>query len=220
MSCDVARLDVRGLPPDEVDLSSVVAHLRGGRVLAYPTETVYGFGGICRADAVERVRALKRRAEDKPLLVLVGDVGAVSHLAWSPEARALAQVFWPGALTLVLSDPESSFPPGIRSEGGTVAVRVSPHPWVRALLAAVGEPITSSSANAPGDAPARSGEQALRIGRELAGGRDLLVLDAGELEPSEPSTIVDCARGRPVVVRQGSVPVNRLRCVLPEIAVR
>lgn len=210
-------MDVRGVRPEDADLGSVASHLSGGGILAYPTETVYGFGGTCRPDAVARVRALKSRAEDKPLLVLVRGIEAVSGLVWTDEARELARIFWPGAVTLVLSDPRGIFPPGVRSEGGTVAVRVSPNPWVQALLEVVGEPLTSSSANAPGAPPARTGEEALEVARSLGAGAELMVLDAGALAPSSPSTIIDCSGPRPAVVREGSVPVSRLRCALPEI---
>ncbi len=220
MSGETIHLDMRGIPPEDADLGRVVAHLSGGGILAYPTETVYGFGGTCHPDSVARVRALKRRAEDKPLLVLVPDAGAVSDLVWTDEARELARIFWPGAVTLVLADPRGIFPPGIRSEGGTVAVRVSPNAWVRVLLEVVGEPLTSSSANAPGAPPARTGEEALEVAHALGAGAELVVLDAGALEPSRPSTIIDCSGPRPEVVREGSVPLSRLRCALPEISDR
>ncbi len=211
----VGYLDLRAVRPEDADLRGVADHLRGGGVLAYPTETVYGFGGTCRPDSVTRVRALKRRSEDKPLLVLAVGREALGGLTWSDEADELARIFWPGAVTLVLPDPAGIFPPGIRSADGGVAVRVSPDPWVRVLLEAVGEPLTSSSANAPGAPPARSGEEALHIAQALGAGEELLVLDGGVLKPSEPSTIVDCTGPRPWIVRPGSVPVNRLRCALP-----
>jgi len=217
VSRGVRVVDARWALPDETNLDEVAQHVRDGGVVAYPTETVYGFGGVCTPEAVARVMALKRRAEDKPLLVLVESAAAVADLEWSLEATELAGIFWPGALTLVLRDPRGIFPPGIRSEAGAVAVRVSPHPWVRVLLRAVGEPITSTSANPPGSPPARTGSEAARAAELLGAGSDVLVLDAGELEPSEPSTIIDCTSTRPAVVREGSVPVGRLRCVLPEI---
>lgn len=210
-------LDVRGLRPGDVDLDAAVAHVRGGGVLAYPTETVYGFGSVCTSEAVARVAALKRRGEAKPLLVLVRDAEDVADLAWNDPARELARIFWPGAVTLVLSDPAGRFPAGIRSPEGGVAVRVSPQAWVDVLLARLGQPLTSTSANAPGAQAARSGDEALRAAEALGAGPELLVLDAGMLPPSGPSTIVDCMRAVPVVVREGSVPLHRLRCALPEI---
>lgn len=209
------RLDLRGDP--EADLSGVLGHLREGGVIAYPTETVYGLGGVAAEPAVSRVRALKSRDSAKPLIVLVGSPEGAAGLRWTSDAEELARIFWPGALTLVLEDPRGIFPGGVRDERtGTVGVRVSPHPLVRRLMAELGAPLISTSLNAPGEQPARSGEEAVEVVRRL-GGRDVLVLDVGTLPPSGPSTVVDCSGPKPVVIREGSVPTARLRCALPEI---
>ena len=210
-------LDLRGIDPADADLAAPVAHLREGGILAYPTETVYGFGACSTLAGVERVRALKGREGDKPFLLLVGSAEEVEDLAWTEEATELSRIFWPGSLTLVLGDPRRRFPPGIRSPSGGVALRISPHPLVRRLLQQLGEPIISTSANVPGDAPAMSGSEALAAGVTLGAGPELLVLDGGILPFSRPSTIVDCSGDRALVVREGSIPVSRIRCALPEI---
>lgn len=212
-----AVLYVRGSETDPAALAPAVEHVRAGGILAYPTETVYGFGGACTPTAVDAVRALKRRSEESPLLALVRDAADARGLQWSEEARLLAETFWPGALTLVLPDPHATFPDGVRSRTGAVAVRVSPHPLVATLLGALGAPLTSTSANAPGEAPAMDGGEALAAARRLGAGSALLVLDGGRLPPSGPSTLIDCTGAVPVVLREGTVPVGRLRCVLPEI---
>jgi len=213
-------LDLTGGGPEPEALEPVAAHLRAGGLIAYPTETVYGFGGLCTPDAVERVRALKRRAEDRPLLVVLRSAEDAAGLAWNRAARELASVFWPGAVTLVLADPRGAFPTGVRSPEGTVAVRVSPHPLVAALLERVRAPLTSTSANAPGEPPARSAGEALRAAERLGAGDEMLVVDGGPLPPSGPSTIVDCSREVPLVLREGTVPTSRLRCVLPTLHAR
>ena len=192
----------------------MVEHLRGGGLVAYPTETVYGFGCLLREPALARLVALKGRGADKPLLLLVPGRSAVAGLAWTEEARELAQVFWPGALTLVLGDPGGTFPAATRRRDGAVAVRESPHPLVRKLLALVGEPITSTSANREGEAPATDGDAALAVAEALGAGDEMWVLDQGALPASAPSTIVDCAGGEPRVLRAGATPAYRLRCVL------
>jgi len=215
-----AVLDLRGTLPGPSELAPVAEHLEGGGLLAYPTETVYGFGGICTPDVVRRVRDLKRRADHRPLLVLVPSAGAAGGLRWSDEARELADVFWPGALTLVLADPGETYPPGVRSAEGTVAVRVSPHPLVATLLRLLSAPLTSTSANAPGGAPAVSGQEALQAAVALGAGSEMLVVDVGRLAPSGPSTIVDCSGPAPVVIREGTLPVARLRCALPGLHAR
>ena len=211
-------IDLRAWQPgDDEALAPVVAHLRAGGLIAYPTETVYGFGGRLEPGALARLTALKGRDPEKPFLLLVPDERAVARLAWTEPARELAGVFWPGALTLVLADPDGSFPPGVRSPAGAVAVRRSSHPLARRLVELLGEPITSTSANAPGAAPAASGEEARAAGLALGGAEDLWVLDVGGLPESAPSTIVDCTGEAPRILRAGSTPVRRIRCVLPGI---
>ena len=209
------RVDLRADP--DRDLADVVAHVRSGGLVAYPTETVYGLGGPVTEAGVEALRALKGRGGDKPFLALVESAEAVAGLAWTDAARELAAVFWPGPLTLVLSDPSGIFPAGVRDAStGTVGVRVSPHPLASRLVKALGGPLTSTSLNVPGEAPASSGTEAVEVVRAL-GGRDVVVLDVGTLPPSQPSTVVDCTGPEPVVLRRGTVPTERIRCAIPEI---
>jgi L-threonylcarbamoyladenylate synthase len=211
-------LDLRADP--DADLEPVVEHLRAGGVVAHPTETVYGLGSACIEEGVRRVGVLKRREAGKPLIALVPSAASVSGLRWTDAARELASIFWPGSLTLVLADPERLFPPGVRHPvDGTVAVRVSPHPVAARLVSALGAPLTSTSLNAPGEPPAASGHQATRVVLGL-GGSDVFVLDAGTLRPSGPSTVVDCTGPEPIVLRVGTVPVERLRCAIPGRSLR
>jgi L-threonylcarbamoyladenylate synthase len=208
-------VDLRADP--DTPLDEVAVHLRAGGVIAYPTETVYGLGSACVPSGVSRVRDLKRREPEKPLIALVESAAAIADLVWSDAARELARIFWPGAVTLVLADPGRIFPPGVRDDKtGAVGVRVSPHALVVRLLDELGGPITSTSLNAPGGPPAASGREAARLVRELDG-HHVWVLDAGTLPPSGPSTVVDCTGAEPVVIREGAVPVGRLRCAIPEI---
>lgn len=207
-------VDLRG--EGTPDLRAAVDHLRADGVLAYPTETVYGLGGACTMEAVAAVRRLKDRDAGKPLLALIASPADAAGLRWTDGARELASIFWPGSVTLVLDDPDGTFPDGIRSPTGTVGVRVSPHPVVRALLAAYGSPVTSTSLNVPGEEPVSSGTQAREVLRRL-GATGALLLDVGTLPASVPSTVVDCTGAEPVVLREGAVPTHRLRCAIPEI---
>jgi L-threonylcarbamoyladenylate synthase len=209
------RIDLRADP--DADLSDVARHVAWGGLLAYPTETVYGLGGAVTESAVAELRRLKGRTEDKPFIALVRSMEDAAGLEWTDAARELARLFWPGPLTLVLSDPLGIFPGGVRDErSGAVAVRVSPHPLVARLLDAVGGPLTSTSVNVAGASPVASGTDAEAVVRRLGGGR-VVVLDVGTLPPSAPSTVLDCTAPEPVVLREGAVPVARLRCAVPEI---
>lgn len=210
-------LDLRGAPPPPEVLAEVTDHLVAGGLVAMPTETVYGFGCLVQEEPLGRLQGLKGRGPEKPFLLLIPGVDAVPGLDWVPPARELAEVFWPGALTLILRDPEGSFPPGVRNAAGGVAVRVSPHPLVRAVMGHLGRPLVSTSANTPGGLPALSGPEALSAARDLEAGEGLWVLDGGVLGASDPSTIIDCTGAEPVIRREGAIPGNRLRCVLPTI---
>ncbi len=166
---------------------------------------------------IEGLGALKTRGPAKPMLLLVPDREAVSDLTWTPEAIELADVFWPGSVTLVLSDPEARYPEGVRAPGGGVAIRVSSHPLVRELVNGVGGPILSTSANRRGETPALDAQSALGAAVSAGAGEEMWVLDGGALDPSPPSTIIDCSGPEPVVLRQGTIPLERVRCVLPGI---
>jgi L-threonylcarbamoyladenylate synthase len=212
-------IDVRDATRAADTLDSVLQHLRPGGLLAYPTETVYGFGGLPTRAVIEGLGALKTRGPAKPMLLLVPDREAVRDLTWTPEAIELADVFWPGPVTLVLSDPEACYPEGVRGPAGSVAIRVSPHPLVRELVKGVGGPILSTSANRRGETPALDAHSALGAAVSAGAGEEMWVLDGGTLDPSSPSTIIDCSGPVTVVLRQGAVPLARVRCVLPGVQV-
>lgn len=192
------------------------AHLESGGLLAYPTETVYGLGGAATPEVVRRLRQMKGREAGRPFLVLIPESGGGS-LAWTPAGRKLAQHFWPGPLTLVLRDPESRFPPGIRDEQGRVAVRVSPHSFIRNLADVWPHPLVSTSANPSGGEPAMEPDEVATALADRPGVDRLWIVDGGRLPPSSPSTLVDCTESIPTVLRVGAVPVERLRALLDEI---
>lgn len=205
-----------GVPAPDL-LGAVVDHLRHQRLVAMPTETVYGFSCLLEESPLSEIKRLKVREGERPFLLLIPHAGVVSHLDWTPEARALAATFWPGALTLVLRDSNRTFPAGVRSLQDGVAVRISPHPVARAVVERVGEAMVSTSANPPGGAPALTAQEALEAAVALGAGDNLWVLDGGPLPPSEPSTILDFTGPKPLVRRVGAIPLHRVRSVLPDV---
>jgi L-threonylcarbamoyladenylate synthase len=203
----------------EASLTDTASHLHAGRVLAYPTETVYGFGGAVDRDAVERLVALKRRPPAKPFLLLVSDSTMLERLDLHLPSTAalLAARHWPGPLTLVLRGGERRVPPRLRGPEGGVAVRWTSHPALQRMIAAYGDPITSTSANLPGLPPAMTaGEIVEQWGDAVARGI-LRVLDGGRLEASAPSTVVDCTGRRPRVIRPGAIAAEVLRESVPDL---
>jgi len=209
----VTPIPFRTAAEAEAALGRVVAHLRGGGLLAYPTETVYGLGSRARTGEVRALAELKGRRPGKPFLLLVAsrEMAEAQGLAFNESASALARAFWPGPLTLVLPGGGGRLPDSLRGPEGGIAVRWTSHPHTARLVAALGEPLTSTSANLPGvppapgaDAIARDFAAAIRAGR-------LLVLDGGVLGNRPSSTVVDCTSPTPRVVRAGALPVGELR---------
>jgi L-threonylcarbamoyladenylate synthase len=207
--------------PAEVEgaLRGAIAHLEGRGVLAYPTETVYGFGTAVDRESVDVLVDLKGRPPGKPFLLLIGDPSMLARLGLTlPTAAAhLAARFWPGPLTLVIPGGERRLPPRLRGPEGGIAVRWTPHPGLQRLLAAYGDPITSTSANRPGVPPAVSAGEILAQWPDAAHRGVLHVLDGGRLAPSPPSTVVDCMGRRPRVIRPGALRAATLRAAVPEL---
>jgi L-threonylcarbamoyladenylate synthase len=207
--------------PEEIEasLAGTIAHLQAGLTLAYPTETVYGFGCAVDEASVERLVALKRRPPAKPFLLLISASTMLTRLdlTLSSSASRLAARHWPGPLTLVLPGGERRVPARLRGPEGGVAVRWTSHTGLQRLLQAYGDPITSTSANRPRLPPAMSaGEIEQQWGDELRRGT-MRLLDGGRLSPSDPSTVVDCTGRRPRVIRPGAISSAVLRESVPDL---
>jgi L-threonylcarbamoyladenylate synthase len=188
-------------PADPPHIAQAAERLRGGAVIAFPTDTLYGVGARA-ADpaAVARLYEVKRRPAGQPMVLLVRDRDQVQQLAVVSSAAAdLMARFWPGPLTLVL-------PARVPADGSTIAVRAPEHDVALALLSALGEPIASSSANPAGQPPPLDAEQVIAgLGDELE-----LVLDGGPCRIGQPSTILDLSGLTPRILRQGAIPSSEL----------
>jgi L-threonylcarbamoyladenylate synthase len=197
----------------EAAIPVTAAHLERGGLLAYPTETVYGLGSGPSVAALEALARLKGRALDKPFLILVSSRAMVEEwgLVLSAAARALAAAFWPGPLTLVLPGGEGKLPDQLRGREGGIAVRHTSHAGIARLVAATGQPLTSTSANRPGDPPAPGADRIREVFAAEVERGELLVLDGGVLGNVPPSTLVDCTSAVPRLVREGAIPRAELR---------
>ena len=207
-------------PPEvEASIAGTIAHLQAGGVLAYPTETVYGFGGAVDYESVERLVKLKRRPSAKPFLLLISASEMLTRLGLhltSSAARIVARR-WPGPVTLVLPGGERRVPDRLRGPEGGIAVRWTPHAGLTRLIRAYGDPITSTSANLPGVPPAMSATEILEQWSDAVTRGRIRVLDGGRLQPSNPSTVIDCTGLRPRVIRPGAVPAATLRESAPDL---
>jgi L-threonylcarbamoyladenylate synthase len=198
----------------------VVEHLRGGDLLAYPTETVYGLGSVPMAEALAALTRLKGRAPDKPFLLLISGRPMAERwgLGFNASASALARAFWPGPLTLVLPGGEGRLPDALRGAEGGIAVRHTSHQGIARLVAALDAPLTSTSANRPGQAPAPGVSRLVETFQAAVDAGQLLVLDGGVLGNVPPSTVVDCTGASPRMVRAGAVPLAELRRAVGSLA--
>ena len=203
----------------ETAVRKALHHLELGRVLAYPTETVYGFGGAADEQSVEALVAMKGRPPGKPFLLLIAGSAMIAKLDLHlPNFAAhLAARHWPGPLTLVLPGGERRVPSRLRGPEGGVAVRWTPHAGLSRLLQAYGEPLTSTSANRPGVPPAMSATEIIEQWPQAITRGQLAVLDGGKLQPSSPSTVVDCTGRLPRVIRPGAISAETLRESVPDL---
>jgi L-threonylcarbamoyladenylate synthase len=204
--------------PEPAAIAKAADCLRRGGLVAFPTETVYGLGAHAHdRDAVRRLFAAKQRPSNDPLIVHIAGVDEIRALASQvpPAAAALAERFWPGPLTVVVSRA-ASVPLEVTAGMDTVAVRVPAHPVAHALLAAVRLPIAAPSANLfSRPSPTR----ASHVLADLDGRIDM-VLDAGPVDIGVESTVVDLTTVPPTVLRPGAIGVELLRDVLPDVQLR
>jgi L-threonylcarbamoyladenylate synthase len=201
-------------------LPQAVAHLVAGGLLGYPTETVYGLGSRARGPEVRALARLKGRRADKPFLLLVADraMAEAQGLAFNAAASALARAFWPGPLTLVLPGGSGRLPDALRGPEGGIAVRWTSHRAMARLVGALGEPLTSTSANLPGSPPAPGAEAIVRDFAPAVEAGTLLVLDGGVLGNSPSSTVVDCTQPAPRLIREGALTLGELRRAAGQLA--
>lgn len=180
--------------------------LRNGGVIGYPTETVYGLGcDIMNVPAIERIKDLKGRDSEKPMLVLIQkpeDLPALTKYI-NPKAKALMKACWPGPLTL-LFEASPVVPAALIGSSNKVGVRISPDRVCEALLAEWKKPLVSTSANPAGKDPAQSGKE---IYDYFADTVDMILDDNARIS-QKPSTIVDVTAKEPKVLREGFISVD------------
>lgn len=198
---EILRLEEAGIERAAKKAAEV---LRKGKLVLYPTDTLYGLGAdATNPKALARLRELKGREKKKPLSVLVPDHASISRYAHMSEtARSLAARFLPGALTLVL--PATDRIPAEITLNGAIGIRIPDDPFCRALAQAFGKPITATSANKSGrETPATVEEVICQFGpdaHEIA-----LAIDSGSRKGNIGSTVVRVAGETSYVLREGAI---------------
>lgn len=195
------------LAPDEAGIARAAELLGEGRLVAFPTETVYGLGADARdGRAVAAIFDIKGRPQFNPLIVHVADLAAAERLVrLNKAARKLAAAVWPGPLTLVAQKRADSGVSELVTAGlRTLAVRVPAHPLAQALLRAFGGPVAAPSANISGEVSPTMAGHVL----EAFGGRIAAVLDGGPCPVGVESTVIGFDGGQPVLLRPGGLEVE------------
>ncbi len=199
------------VPATSEQLDRAAALLRGGAVVAFPTETVYGLGAnALDARAVARIFEIKARPSFDPLIVHISDNDMLELVAQDvpQKARVLMEHFWPGPLTIVLSK-RSQIPELVTAGLGTVAVRMPAHPVARALIERAALPLAAPSANPFGYLSPTRAEHVVR----MLGERVDLIVDGGPTEHGVESTIV-MIEPRPTLLRHGAIPVDAIEAMI------
>lgn len=210
-------LSVDPVHPDPAAIRQAGAALRSGRLVAFPTETVYGLGGNAMDPrAVRAIFAAKGRPPTNPLIVHVANVATARSLsgAWPGVADRLAAAFWPGPLTLVVP-ARADLPAEVTAGRPQVGIRVPAHPVALALLAEAGVPVAAPSANRSNEV---SPTTAAHVAASLGDVVDIL-LDGGPTDVGIESTVLDLTGPTPVLLRPGGTPRLAIDAITGPLAV-
>jgi L-threonylcarbamoyladenylate synthase len=203
--------------PDPRIIAVAAALLREGRLVAFPTETVYGLGAnALDTAAVDGIYRAKGRPAYNPLIVHVADAIQAHDVVaeWTDAAEALASHFWPGPLTLVLPK-RPNVPDNVTAGLASVAVRVPSHPVANALLRAAAIPVAAPSANRSTEVSPTTGAH---VAKSLGDAVDL-ILDAGSTSVGIESTVVDLSTSVPTLLRPGTISLPQLQAILGDVRV-
>ena len=194
-------------------LKNIVRVIDDGGVIAFPTETVYALAADAgNPEAVEKIYEIKRRVNDKPLPVLVGDIYQAKRIAeFDDRARKLALMLFPGPITIILKvKPHSNLAKNVNQDIGTVGIRMPNNIAALKILQAIGRPLVGTSANISNS---ESSTDAYQVLSYFDNRIDLLV-DKGETEIGIPSTIVDLTTDQVKILREGSISGQRILDIL------
>jgi L-threonylcarbamoyladenylate synthase len=188
-----------------------IAALKAGEMVVYPTETFYAIGADAFSSiALQQLFRVKGREPGRPVGLIAADTAMAFSVAREIpiDARRLADAFWPGPLTLVFPARDDIAPELVGADG--VGIRVSPNPVACALSAGIGRPITATSANLSGEAPASKLESA----RAALGEKVKVYLEGGNLTASAPSTVVAVSGSGWKMVRVGAISLSQIAIVM------
>lgn len=191
------------------DIQPIAQAFKNGEILAFPTDTVYGVGTVYgNPAALQRLKAVKHRPETKPIPMMCADLSVMEGIAeLTPLAKKIAEAFLPGPLTLIV--PLAKGSDSLYTNGkDTLALRIPDAPVLLEVMAQLKKPLMVTSANVSGEPAALSKAEAMAMLPELDG-----ILD-GECRQGIASTIVDCTKEEPLILREGPVSLAQIKAVL------
>jgi L-threonylcarbamoyladenylate synthase len=200
------------VPETKETLAHAAKLIANGGLIAFRTDTFYGLGADpLNRDAVTRIKILKGREDNKPILLLVADATDVDRLMIdkSEDFAVVARSFWPGPLTIV-GVAARELPQELTAGTGTIGLRLPNDDNVRSLVSLCGGALTATSANASGSPPACSAQE---VADYFPTGIDLII-DGGDVTATEPSTVLDLSKPEPRVIREGAVSRKMLEGAL------
>jgi L-threonylcarbamoyladenylate synthase len=207
-------ISVDPIKPEPSDIAKAAEILKAGKLVAFPTDTVYGIGADAfNKSAVERIFTAKGRDSKKPLQVLIADKDDLNFIVekQTDTLHRLAEKFFPGALTIVVQAKED-FPRWVTCGLDIVGVRMPSNPIALEIIKAFGKPIAATSANISGLPDPKDAQQVL----EYLDGKIDLILDGGATPDDIPSTVIDISVNPPKILRQGKLTVDELNKALHE----
>lgn len=195
-------------------LSEIIHALKQGKVIVYPTDTVYGFGAhALDKAAIDKLFRIKKRPLTKPMPIIVRDVSMARRFAYidSRNEKVLRAV-WPGPITVVLSRKDI-LPSMVTGGKSTVGIRIPDYEFTKVLIEQIDFPITSTSVNISGEKSLNNIDDIARVFEKERYKPDIII-DAGELPGSQSSTVIDLTTSKPKILRVGPVRPEELLKIL------
>jgi L-threonylcarbamoyladenylate synthase len=211
---NIVKVDPENMRASQYGIEKAAQFVSRGGVVVVPTDTVYGLAvDAMDEQAVKRLFKTKQRPETKPVPIIVRDMEMAKKLAYiDKRLERILSLVWPGAVTVVLQK-KYDLPELVTAGKKTIGLRLPDYKLLYYLLQAVGRPLTATSANISGEEPSNKVEDVLFQFRGEFYKPDL-VLDAGELKYSQPSTVLDLSTDKPKIIRIGPVNPKKLMEIL------
>jgi len=207
----ILKINPENLRESRGAIEEAISVIKRGGVIVFPTDTVYGLGADATNEgAVKKIFKIKKRPEDKPVPLLISDLEMAKKLSYfDKKTEEILLSVWPGSITVLLQAKGGILPWLITAGRQTIGLRIPDYKIAHFLAVKCGVPLVATSANMSGK-PASNKISEVIAQFEKASYKPDLILDAGDLKHSEPSTVLDLSKGKPIISRVGLVNKKKL----------